>query len=52
MKGYTDRVYLVVDKVLKEMLEEKYSVEIIEEIKNNGSHFSKKPNYEYLVKIN
>ena len=47
MKERADKVYLVVDKRIKNNLDCK----VEDVIKNKGSHFTNKENYEYLIKL-
>lgn len=47
----SNKVYLVVDLNLKQILETQYKIKEIDEIKNLKSHFTKKNNYEYLIQI-
>ncbi len=47
MHNMTDKVYLVVNKRIKDKLDCK----VIDTIKNKESHFTGKENYEYLIKV-
>jgi hypothetical protein len=42
-----DKVYLVVDERIKNNLD----CEVVDVVKNKGSHFTGKENYEYLIKL-
>jgi len=47
MHTMSDKAYLVVNEKIKDSL----NCQVIETIKNKGSHFSGKENYEYLIKL-